>query len=134
MAAQHQSSSSSSKRNFLLTCASIAALYPIIRFLGFNIPKKPRIVEVPKSLTAGAFHLAPDFILFDDGTEAWAISRKCTHLGCTVHYHEKEKIIECPCHQSRFTATGVVLHGPAVRNLAQYKVEKIDDGGYLVTI
>ncbi len=134
MAVHHPSAPSSSKRKFLLTCASFAALYPIIRFLGFNVPRKPRIIEVPKALTAGAFHIAPDFILFDDGKDAWAISRRCTHLGCTVNYHEKEKIVECPCHQSRFTAMGDVLHGPAKKNLARYKVEKIEDGGYIVTI
>ncbi len=125
---------SPSKRKFLLTFASLAALYPIIRFLGFNVPKKPRIVEITKVLAAGEFHIASDFMLFDDGTDAWAISRRCTHLGCTVNYHEKEKIVECPCHQSRFTATGKVLHGPAKKNLASYKVEKLDAGGYIVTI
>lgn len=134
MAAHHQSSPSSSKRKFLLICASFAALYPIIRFLGFNVPRKPRVIEVPKTLAAGSFHIAPDFILFENGTEAWAVSRRCTHLGCTVNYHEKDKLVECPCHQSRFTTTGEVLHGPAKRNLARYKVEKINDGGYIVTI
>jgi cytochrome b6-f complex iron-sulfur subunit len=135
MAAPHQSTASSSKRKFLLICASVAALYPIIRFLGFNVPRKPRIIDLPKPLAAGDFYLAPDFILFDDGINAWAVSRRCTHLGCTVNYHEKDKLIECPCHQSRFTATGKVLHGPATKNLARYKVEKkIDNGGYIVTI
>lgn len=134
MAAHHQSSLSPSKRKFLIICASFAALYPIIRFLGFNVPRKPRIIEVPNTLGAGTFHTAHDFILFDDGTDAWAISRRCTHLGCSVNYHEKEKIIECPCHQSRFATTGEVLHGPATKNLAQYKVEKLDAGGYIVTI
>ncbi|HIP82071.1 MAG TPA: hypothetical protein EYH36_07975 [Desulfocapsa sulfexigens] len=125
-----------SKRKFLLFCAGFAALYPIMRLLRFSIPKKPRVIEVSNSsLTVGGFHIGPDYILFDNGTEAWALSRKCTHLGCTIHYHEKEGLLECPCHQSRFSTKGLVLHGPAEKALPLYKVEKLKDaGGYIVTI
>lgn len=124
-----------SKRKFLFICAAVTALYPLFRFLGFSIPRKPRIIEITKPLTAGAFHLGADYILFDDGNTAWAISRRCTHLGCTVNFHEKEKIIECPCHQSKFSTHGDVLHGPAEKKLIRYKVEKLEDeAGYIVTI
>ena len=124
-----------SKRKFLFLCAAFTALYPLFRFLGFSIPRKPRIIEIAKPLLPGEFHLGPDFILFDDGNIAWAISRRCTHLGCTVNFHEKENIIECPCHQSKFSTHGEVLHGPAKRNLPSYKVEKLEnEAGYIVTV
>lgn len=123
------------KRRFLLLCASIAALYPIVRFIGYSIPRKPRIVEIASPLPAGGFHLGPDFVLFDTGTDAWALSRKCTHLGCTVNFHEKDNLLECPCHQSRFSKEGLVLHGPAKKPLPRYKVERLkDNGGYIVII
>lgn len=135
MAAPHKSSFLLSKRKFLLFCAGFATLYPIIRFLGFTVPRKPKIIEIPKPLAAGEFRIGSDYILFENGQKAWAISRRCTHLGCTVNYHEKEKIVECPCHQSRFSDTGKVLHGPAKRNLPRYKVEKLEDeAGYIITI
>lgn len=134
MAATQEPSPPSSKRRFFLFCAVLTALYPVIRFLGFNIPRKPKIIQITTPLAAGGFHTSSDFILFDNGAKVWAISRRCTHLGCTVNYHEKDKIIECPCHQSRFTDTGRVVHGPAKRDLPQYKVEKLDDGGYIITI
>ncbi|RUM48087.1 MAG: hypothetical protein DSY80_00225 [Desulfocapsa sp.] len=134
MASLNNSPPSSSKRKFLLLFAGCAALYPLFRFLGFTVPKKPRIIEISKPVPLGGFYIGHDFLLFDDGQTTWAVSRRCTHLGCTVNYHEKEKIIECPCHQSRFTAKGVVLHGPAKKNLTRHKVEKLDDGGYIVTI
>jgi len=134
MASLHNSPPSFSKRKFLILCAGVAALYPLFRFLGFTVPKKPRIIGPSKPIPVGGFYVAHDFLLFDDGNEAWAISRRCTHLGCTVNYHEKEKLVECPCHQSRFSAEGIVLHGPAKKNLTRYKVEKLDDGGYIVTI
>jgi cytochrome b6-f complex iron-sulfur subunit len=126
---------SPTKRRFLLFSASLAALYPIIRFLGYSIPRKPRIIEINKVTLAGGYHLGSDYILFDNGEKAWALSRRCTHLGCTINYHEKEQILECPCHQSRFSTEGLVLHGPAKKTLPYYKVEKLkDNGGYIVTI
>jgi Rieske Fe-S protein len=99
------------------------------------VPRKPKIIEITKILVPGGSFLGSDFILFDDGDVAWAISRHCTHLGCTVNFHEKDKIIECPCHQSRFSIEGEVLHGPAKKNLSRYKVERLEKGtGYLITI
>ncbi|HID70008.1 MAG TPA: ubiquinol-cytochrome c reductase iron-sulfur subunit [Desulfobacterales bacterium] len=135
MAPQKNENTSLNKRKFLLFCAGFAIIYPIIRFLGFSIPRKPRIIELGSSLQGNGFHIGPDFILFDNGKKVWALSRRCTHLGCTINYHEKDELLECPCHQSRFSTEGVVLHGPAKKDLPLYKVEKLkNDGGYIVTI
>lgn len=135
MASSDTKNHSNTKRRFLVFCASLAALYPIVRFIGYSIPRKPRIIEIDKSFPNGGFHIGSDYILFDNGKSAWALSRKCTHLGCTINYHEKENILECPCHQSRFSSEGLVLHGPAKKNLSRYKVEKLkENSGYIVTI
>ena len=126
---------SQSKRRFLIFCAGLTVLYPVIRLLRFSIPHKPRMIELGNSAASSGFHIGPDYILFDNGKDVWALSRKCTHLGCTINFHEKDGILECPCHQSRFSIEGVVLHGPAEKALNRYKVEKLeDDGGYIVTI
>ncbi|MFH8755823.1 FAD-dependent oxidoreductase [Streptomyces atroolivaceus] len=52
----------------------------------------------------------------EDGT-AHAVSARCTHLGCLVAFNEAETAWECPCHGSRFSIDGEVLHGPALRPL-----------------
>lgn len=51
-------------------------------------------------------------------------SAKCTHLGCVVQWNSTEKTWDCPCHGSRFSAYGSVLHGPAVSSLAPIEDEE----------
>ena len=53
-----------------------------------------------------------------------AVSAKCTHLGCAVHWNSAERSWDCPCHASRFDIEGKVLHGPAPEPLE--KVELAD--------
>jgi nitrite reductase/ring-hydroxylating ferredoxin subunit len=63
-----------------------------------------------------------------------AVSRKCTHLGCTVPWLDKEKRFACPCHGSAFDITGEVISPPASRALSIYhlfienNIVKVDTG------
>lgn len=45
------------------------------------------------------------------------LKKRCTHLGCTLKYNEKEGIYECGCHGSTFSEDGKRLVGPANKNL-----------------
>lgn len=49
---------------------------------------------------------------------------KCTHRGCELNVGGG--IYSCPCHGSEFSTTGVVLEGPADKNLTTFKT-KIED-------
>ena len=77
----------------------------------------------------GAFYL----VRLEDGGFI-ALSCKCTHLGCTVPWVEKEKKFICPCHASSFDIKGNVISGPASRPLDLFsitienKVVKVDAG------
>ena len=84
----------------------------------------------PNSVTAfvrGKFYLA----CLEDGGFL-ALSRKCTHLGCSVPWIEKEMKFACPCHGSAFDITGNVIEAPAPRALdifpitIENKIIKVD--------
>lgn len=69
-------------------------------------------VDSVTAFVRGKFYLAR---LADGGF--LALSRKCTHLGCTVPWLPKEGMFECPCHASAFDIRGEVVRPPAPRAL-----------------
>jgi Rieske Fe-S protein len=74
----------------------------------------------PDSVTAfqaGKFYLVR---LSDGGL--LALSRKCTHLGCTVLWIPEEKKFICPCHASAFDMQGKVITPPARHALDPYPI------------
>jgi cytochrome b6-f complex iron-sulfur subunit len=79
----------------------------------------------PGSVTAfpeGKFYL----VRLDDGGFL-ALSRTCTHLGCTVPWVAEEGRFLCPCHASAFDRRGLVENPPAPRPLDAHPV-RIENG------
>jgi cytochrome b6-f complex iron-sulfur subunit len=121
--------------NILWTALGLAALAEVL-WLAFSFvwPAKPgaeiqanTVVPAgslasfePGTVTAfqkGGFYL----VRLEDGG-LLALSCKCTHLGCTVPWVEKEKKFLCPCHASAFDMTGNVISSPATRALDTFAV------------
>jgi len=79
----------------------------------------------PGTVTAfreGKFYL----VRLEDGG-LLALSRRCTHLGCTVPWVAEEARFVCPCHASAFDIHGDVLSPPAPRALDLFAV-RIENG------
>ena len=51
-----------------------------------------------------------------------AVSARCTHMGCIVHWNTAESTWDCPCHGSRFSIDGKVIEGPAVADLESHDI------------
>ena len=114
----------------VLTLAELTALV-----IAFFRPRKPRhttsrqdaIVIAgsvdrfePGTVSAfvqGKFYLAR----LDDGGFL-AMSRRCTHLSCTVPWVSGENRFICPCHSSEFDIHGDVINPPAPRALDLHPV------------
>lgn len=53
----------------------------------------------------------------DESGKATVLNPKCPHLKCIVHWNPMEGTWDCPCHGSRFKATGGFIEGPAITGL-----------------
>jgi glycine/D-amino acid oxidase-like deaminating enzyme/nitrite reductase/ring-hydroxylating ferredoxin subunit len=91
-----------------------------IHFVGARLKRRETPEEVDLGRTEGRVvrvgrrHVAS---YRDEGGQLHTLSARCTHLGCLVEWNTAERTWDCPCHGSRFTATGSVIEGPAVRPL-----------------
>ena len=56
-------------------------------------------------------------VYLDEHGKRTMLSAVCPHMGCVVAWNSAERTRDCPCHGSRFTATGEVISGPAESNL-----------------
>lgn len=92
---------------------------------GSIVTAGPLAQFAPGTVTAipnGRFYLAR----LMDGTFL-ALSRTCTHLGCSVLWNEEKRRFVCPCHGSAFELNGTVITPPAPRPLDTFPV-RIENG------
>ncbi|HSN33279.1 MAG TPA: Rieske 2Fe-2S domain-containing protein, partial [Ideonella sp.] len=96
-------------------------------------PTNDRGYSVPTNNTILVIH---------QGTTYFAVQSSCPHAGCPLGYHGQDKLIECPCHASRFEGDasssniGNVLHPPANQGLLRWKTTttSTSGGGTIVAI
>lgn len=118
---------------WLLAGTTALLALPLLRFAGFTVKPRPRYVTVSKKLAPGSVHTDQDFLLYIFEGGARAVSRRCTHLGCRVNHRRELNLIECPCHQSRFSPEGKRLSGPAQKDLPTHPVRLLRDDGGVIT-
>jgi cytochrome b6-f complex iron-sulfur subunit len=126
-----------SRRSFLwkawigLAAVGVAEIFWVV--LGFLRPRRVAVADDASVVTAGPVDSFPNesvtafpqgkFYLarLDDGGFL-AVSRECTHLGCTVPWNSEESRFVCPCHSSSFDIRGEVITPPAPRALDLFEV------------
>ncbi|WP_042357012.1 FAD-dependent oxidoreductase [Bacillus rubiinfantis] len=53
----------------------------------------------------------------DENGKLFVVDTTCTHMGCECEWNAAEKTWDCPCHGSRYSFTGEVIEGPALKDL-----------------
>jgi Rieske Fe-S protein len=76
-----------------------------------------------------------DAILFKTKDEkVYALSRICTHEGCSVNFDLAQNRLICPCHGATYEAPdGNVISGPTQRNLKKINI-KVDGDNVLEVV
>jgi Rieske Fe-S protein len=55
----------------------------------------------------------------DEEGKLHVVPPACTHMGCYVRWNKAERTWDCPCHGSRYTYDGDVIHAPTVKDLTE---------------
>ncbi|HDO21685.1 MAG TPA: ubiquinol-cytochrome c reductase iron-sulfur subunit [Nitrospirae bacterium] len=63
--------------------------------------------------------------IVNTGSELFALSPVCSHLGCLVNWNWPRKRFLCPCHGGQYDITGNVIKGPPPAPLSRLPM-KID--------
>ncbi|MDZ4295794.1 MAG: Rieske 2Fe-2S domain-containing protein [Patescibacteria group bacterium] len=70
-------------------------------------PNEGKVIEIDGAPVA----------VYNDGERLHAFSAVCPHEACDIEWNGDQKNWICPCHGSRFTATGGVINPPAKTDL-----------------
>ena len=132
--------SEASRRDFLallgrgaLWATAGVTVVALLRYLSFTEPTPPQtfVLNEPSAYPPGSTTSVAEgraFIKRDEGG-LYAINATCTHLGCLVK--QSSTGFDCPCHGSRYTASGAVTNGPATQPL-NYSALSLNSEGKVV--
>lgn len=98
-----------------LSAAGLWLMNNLVKRAGAIPENAENTVSVPFNPTNGVRFYDKIIVVCRDG-EVAVFSSTCPHLGCRIDRVDGGEIA-CPCHGSRFTARGEILHGPATRGL-----------------
>lgn len=127
-----QRAASRDRRNFLAGSLGFAGALAITAG-GVQRFMFPRVLFEPPSVFSPG---KPDAFLLNTPTffkeyrtwmvrlpdRIYALSGRCTHLGCTPAWLSADGKFKCPCHGSGFRMNGVNFEGPAPRALERFKI------------
>ena len=124
------------RRELLFTLLAAILGLPALSFIKKVQVRPPRRIKIFKRLKEGEYFIHDEFVLFERASGPIAVSRQCTHLGCTVNFRDEKRQFLCPCHQSLFDSNGKYLKGPARRNLPHFEVKRLkgEQVGYEVLV
>lgn len=80
-------------------------------------------MPIPSTLNVDMPDELLQLLIVRTGEKEWnAVWRICTHGNCDVEWSPQEEVVVCPCHNSIFSVEGLVLEGPATRDLRFFPI------------
>ena len=70
------------------------------------------------------------FVVVDD-QKIRALSARCPHMGCSLHWVSDKEQFSCGCHGAVFTKTGTRIEGPSSSDMTSLNVRISNDKIYL---
>ncbi len=115
-----------------MVISTVRFFFPRVLFESSPIFKAGFPDDYPVGMVGTAYKDKYSILIIRGQDQIYALSTKCTHLGCEVLWRLFENRIYCPCHGSGFTREGVNYFGPAPRALERVKISLAPDGQLLI--
>ncbi len=112
---------------------AVVLAYPVLSFMTFRKRRTKEIVFHPDEQEAVP-NIKEGASLIKRGDDIYALSMRCTHLGCLLNYDAVSQEFRCPCHGSLFDRWGKWISGPAGKDLLRAPSELKKNGDVVVTL
>lgn len=104
----------------LAGCAKIDQFPHVDFYLDLTDPQNSNLMNL-----GGVLYVSNVIVFKGLDNNYYALSKVCTHQGCTVEYNVAFNEITCPCHGSHYDIAGNVTMGPASSPLEEYATQLI---------
>jgi len=118
-------------RWFYCLAGALALGFPVFSFITYRKPRERKVVFHPDEQLFGP-HFKEGVFLEKRDESFYALSSRCTHLGCTLGYDVLSAQFRCPCHGSVFDRSGRRISGPAEKDLPEFPLNKLENGDIVV--
>lgn len=124
------------KNGVLWVCSVVGGglfFYPVFSFITFQKARK-RLIRFHPDEQAADVCFKGGAYLIREGEGHQALSARCPHLGCAVHFDSASDRFRCPCHGSVFARSGKWISGPAKKDLSFIPTVQDEDGDIQVEV
>jgi cytochrome b6-f complex iron-sulfur subunit len=108
-------------------------VYPAFAFMTFR-RKKTHTIVFPAEEQHSPVHFKNEIFLVNSGNSNYALSARCTHLGCIISFDPLSERFLCPCHGSVFDLGGKKISGPAKTDLLRMPIRRGENSDIIATV
>ncbi len=118
---------------FFIACICVVFSYGTKTVLADN--QKKTLIDIGNLADYAGETIKPfpqyKIIVFSDKTGIYCVFTECTHMRCNLAFRTDINCFVCPCHGAKFSKDGMVMRGPAKKDLVWLEI-RLADGGRLI--